>query len=38
MKKENKEKPFLLPPKEGDKLTVVMEMDEVLVYTFYPDE
>ena len=35
---ENKLKQPLLPPKKDDKLTVVMEMDEVILYTFYPDE
>ena len=38
LKKENTNKPFLLPPKIDDKITIVMEMDEVLLYTFYPDE
>ena len=38
LKKENTYKPFLLPPKNDDKITIVMEMDEVLLYTFYPDE
>jgi hypothetical protein len=38
LKKENTNKPFLLPPKNDDKITIVMEMDEVLLYTFYPDE
>lgn len=35
----NANKPKLLPPaKDPSKLTVVMEMDEVLSYTFTPDE
>lgn len=35
----NREKPKLLPPSnDPSKLTVVMEMDEVLAYTFTPDE
>lgn len=35
----NKNKPKLLPPsKDPSKLTVVMEMDEVLAFTFTPDE
>jgi hypothetical protein len=35
----NKNKSKLLPPsKDPSKLTVVMEMDEVLAYTFTPDE
>jgi len=41
IKEENKKLPPLLPEKaaaDKDKLTVVMEMDEVLLYTFYPDE
>jgi hypothetical protein len=38
IKKSNKLKPRLLDDKKDNKLTVVMEMDEVLLYTFYPDE
>lgn len=41
IKEDNKKLPPLLPPKaaeDKDKLTVVMEMDEVLLYVFYPDE
>ena len=41
IKQDNKNKPFLLPPQKPQhegKLTVVMEMDEVLIYTFTPDE
>ena len=41
MKEDNKRRPRLLPPKSAedkDKLTVVVEMDEVLVYIFAPDE
>ena len=38
MKKENKSKTKLLPDKADDKLTVIMEMDEVLLYTYHPDE
>jgi hypothetical protein len=35
----NQNKPKLLPPASNDgKLTVVLEMDEVLAYTFAPDE
>ena len=34
----NQNKPKLLPPASDDgKLTVVLEMDEVLAYTFAPD-
>jgi len=38
---KNKEKAFLLPPKDPKyqgKKTIVLEMDETLLYTFYPDE
>ena len=38
IQEKNKLLPFLLPAKTDDKLTVVMEMDEVLLYTFHPDE
>ena len=41
IKENNKKLPPLLPEKDikdGDKLTVLMEMDEVLLYCFYPDE
>ncbi len=41
IKEQNKKLPPLLPQKDikdQDKLTVVMEMDEVLLYIFYPDE
>ncbi len=41
IKEENRKLPPLLPPKDpadADKLTVVMEIDEVLLYTFSPDE
>ena len=41
MKKDNEGKPKLLQPKnekDKDKLTVVLEMDEVLLYVFSPDE
>jgi len=41
IKENNKKLPPLLPQKDikdHDKLTVVMEMDEVLLYVFYPDE
>lgn len=41
VKEDNQKLPPLLPPKaaeDKDKLTVVMEMDEVLLYVFYPDE
>jgi len=41
IKENNKKLPPLLPQKDikdNDKLTVVMEMDEVLLYVFYPDE
>lgn len=38
IKKANLLKPSLLPPTVSSKLTVVVEMDEVLLYTFYPDE
>jgi CTD small phosphatase-like protein 2 len=41
IKKQNANRNLLLPPQsENDrsKLTVVMEMDEVLSYTFSPDE
>lgn len=41
IKEANQKLPPLLPeksPADKDKLTVVMEMDEVLVYSFYPDE
>ena len=35
----NRNKPKLLPPSQHhQKLTVVMEMDEVLSFTFIPDE
>ena len=35
----NKDKPKLLPPSnDPSKLTVVMELDEVLAYVFTPDE
>jgi hypothetical protein len=35
----NKSKPRLLPPpSDPSKLTVVLEMDEVLSFTFTPDE
>jgi len=40
-KENNKKLPPLLPEKDihdQDKLTVVMEMDEVLLFVFYPDE
>ncbi|CAK69736.1 unnamed protein product (macronuclear) [Paramecium tetraurelia] len=40
VKEENQNKPKLLPIKKkqySDKLTVVMELDEVLVYSFVPD-
>lgn len=41
IKEKNLNKPKLLPPQlpqHQGKLTVVMEMDEVLSYTFEPDE
>ncbi len=41
MKNENKKLPPLIPDKDikdKDKLTVVIEMDETLLYVFYPDE
>eukprot|EP01017_Pseudomicrothorax_dubius_P040847 TRINITY_DN6470_c0_g1_i1.p1 TRINITY_DN6470_c0_g1~~TRINITY_DN6470_c0_g1_i1.p1 ORF type:complete len:201 (-),score=33.98 TRINITY_DN6470_c0_g1_i1:37-639(-) len=41
IKNQNKSKPPLLPPRSpnhGNKLTVVLEMDEVLLHVFYPDE
>ena len=41
MKEKNKRKEFLIPPKsmkDSDKLTVAIEMDEVLLYVFAPDE
>lgn len=41
IKEENKLKPLLLPEKDkkyGEKLTVIMDMDDVLLFTFYPDE
>ena len=41
VKENNKKLPLILPEKEEkdkDKLTVVLEMDEVLLYAFYPDE
>lgn len=40
IKKVNENKPKLLPIKKkelADKLTVVMEVDEVLWYSFIPD-
>lgn len=41
IKERNKKLPPLLPEKDyanKDKLTVAIEMDEVLLYVFYPDE
>lgn len=41
MKKENESKEKLLPSKsikDQEKLTVFIEMDEVLLYVFSPDE
>jgi CTD small phosphatase-like protein 2 len=41
VKENNKKLPTLLPQKDikdQDKLTVVLEMDEVLLFCFYPDE
>ena len=41
IKEENRKLPPLLPPKDpadANKLTVVLEIDEVLLYTFSPDE
>ena len=38
IKKDNQLKARLLPEKTDNKLTVVLELDEVLVYTFTPDE
>lgn len=35
---DNKGKPSLLPLKTDDKLTVVFELDEVLAFTFVPNE
>jgi predicted double-glycine peptidase len=40
IKKQNANKELILPPqseRDKGKLTVVMEMDEVLSYTFSPD-
>lgn len=41
IKENNKKKPLLLPPQDpkfNGKKTVVLEMDETLLYSFYPDE
>ena len=41
IKLENQKLPKLLPPKDpslGDKLTVLVEMDDVLLHVFTPDE
>lgn len=41
MKKDNEQKPKILPSKsikQQEKLTVLVEMDEVLLYVFSPDE
>ena len=37
IKNDNIKKPFILPPKNNDKKTLVLELDEVLIYSFTPN-